>query len=201
MAQPSAAAGVQPPGKRAAGSSRSRTATPLSFLLLSLAFHVLYTVSIFDIYFTSPVVHPARRYGVEDTYAPAAGGQVEELRGKARHTAKRLVLIVGDGLRADTLFSLQPPSLRPTWERSDALSSIKPTPAEVRSYGAPTQPFYAAPHLRRIALERGAWGVSHTRVPTESRPGHVALIAGMYEDVSAVTKGACRSLSAPVERG
>jgi predicted AlkP superfamily pyrophosphatase or phosphodiesterase len=59
----------------------------------------------------------------------------------------------GDGLRADLLFARH------------AFANV-----------TPDAPEFIAPFLRSIALEKGAFGVSHTRVPTESRPGHVALI-------------------------
>ena len=80
--------------------------------------------------------------------------------------------MIGDGLRADKAFQFFPdPS--PNAANDSSAQELRPL----------------TPFLRSKVLKHGTFGVSHTRVPTESRPGHVALIAGLYEDVSAVTTG------------
>jgi phosphatidylinositol glycan class N len=129
------------------------------FLALAVVFHLIYAYSIFDIYFVSPIVSGMRSYGVEREPGTNA-------------PASRLVLFVADGLRADKAFQ---PAPDPSPEDSEAAEN--------------NDPIYLAPFVRSRVLSHGTFGVSHTRVPTESRPGHVALIAGLYEDVSAVTTG------------
>ncbi|KAL0922249.1 hypothetical protein M5K25_006220 [Dendrobium thyrsiflorum] len=109
---------------------------------LGIVLHAIYMLSIFDIYFKTPIVHG-----------------MDPVPQRFPAPAKRLVLLVADGLRADKFF-------------------------EPESDGR-----FRAPFLRSVILEKGRWGVSHARPPTESRPGHVAIIAGFYEDPSAVTKG------------
>ncbi|KAI9677762.1 MAG: Glycosyl phosphatidyl inositol anchor synthesis [Trizodia sp. TS-e1964] len=128
------------------------------FLAIALVFHLVYIYSIFDIYFLSPIVAGMQAFQVErpeGTQAPAS----------------RLVLFVGDGLRADKAFQSFP----------------DPSPIPDDPTNSTSKPL--APFLRSRVLNHGTFGVSHTRVPTESRPGHVALIAGLYEDVSAITTG------------
>jgi GPI ethanolamine phosphate transferase 1 len=133
-------------------------------LILGLVFHLVYILSVFDCYFTSPVVHGMRHFG---------GGEVE---------AKRLVLFVGEWSESFTQSWPEMTYAAADGLRSDLLFNLKPFPTISES------PEVIAPYLRGVIEKRGAFGVSHTRVPTESRPGHVAIIGGMYEDVSAVTK-------------
>lgn len=124
-----------------APSSRSNRVGKI--VLLGVFVHVIYLAAIFDVYFKSPIVQDLKPLPVT-TNAPA----------------KRLVLFIADGLRADKFFQTS------------------------RDF-----PKSRAPFLRSIIEKKGSWGVSHSRVPTETRPGHVAVIAGFFEDVSAVTKG------------
>jgi GPI ethanolamine phosphate transferase 1 len=133
------------------------------FILNAFCIQFLFLVSVFDIHFQSPVIHGMPSFSV--TKPPPA---------------KRLVLISADGLRVDTFRNLgndlQPnaPFLRLFF---------------IRHNNSKQMFMNNICYLHRsIASSRGKWGVSHTRVPTESRPGHVAMIAGLYEDPSAVFK-------------
>ncbi|MCJ1331971.1 Glycosyl phosphatidyl inositol anchor synthesis [Thelotrema lepadinum] len=130
-----------------------------TFVAIAVVFHLVYIASIFDIYFVSPIVHGMRAFPV-----PRRAG--------AEAPAKRLVLYVGDGLRADKAFQSFPD---PSPPNPNAPEALEPRPL--------------MPFIRSKVEREGTFGVSHTRMPTESRPGHVAMIAGLYEDVSAVTTG------------
>lgn len=160
------------------------------FPALLISFHACCVVALFDTYFRSPIVHaesdevlaaPADEFQLEDGSVPAS---------LPPPPAKRLVLVVADGLRADTIFDVvgsddPGAAAAAEWAAEDGYE----LPLIVEHDDDPDLAASRAPFLRNMAERRGSWGVSHTHVPTESRPGHVALIAGFYEDVSAVTKG------------
>uniref|UniRef100_A0A2M3Z3S6 GPI ethanolamine phosphate transferase 1 n=1 Tax=Anopheles braziliensis TaxID=58242 RepID=A0A2M3Z3S6_9DIPT len=111
----------------------------MKLFLLAIAIHVVFLLSIFYIHFQSPIIQ-GLPVGRENDRPPA----------------DRLVLFVGDGLRAESFLKHN-------------LSRTK--------------------YLRKILLTSGVFGISNTRVPTESRPGHAALLGGVHEDPSAVFKG------------
>ncbi|KAF2884971.1 hypothetical protein ILUMI_21192 [Ignelater luminosus] len=110
------------------------------FAIIGVCVHLLLLSAVFDIYFVSPIQH---------------GMTPHKAKGQA--PAKRVVLFIADGLRADSLYN-----------------------SEMQ---------LNAPYLYSIKENIGSWGISHTQVPTESRPGHIAILAGFNEDPSAITRG------------
>uniref|UniRef100_A0A183DQJ2 GPI ethanolamine phosphate transferase 1 n=1 Tax=Gongylonema pulchrum TaxID=637853 RepID=A0A183DQJ2_9BILA len=108
--------------------------------VLGVLVHLVLLYSIFDVYYTSPLVKGLHPHSIT----------------KGRGLADRLVIFSADGLRADTFYSNP--------EKSSFLHEI-------------------------IRSNKGFWGISVSHVPTESRPGHVAMLAGFFEDVSAVSRG------------
>ena len=116
---------------------------------MAIIFHLCAFAAVFDIYFRSPIVN-----GMEQIALPPG------------HKAKRIVIIIADGGRADMFFD--------ETSRNESLSGDGPLAPFIRS---------------KILRGETSWGVSHTRVPTESRPCHASLLGGVYEDPSAVTKG------------
>ncbi|KAK0425172.1 hypothetical protein QR680_009070 [Steinernema hermaphroditum] len=110
------------------------------FVSLGVFVHLVLIYSIFDVYYTSPLVKGTTPHPISQEVG----------------LADRLVLFSADGLRSRTFFEHP--------EKAPFLQDI-------------------------IRNGKGSWGVSLSHVPTESRPGHVAMAAGFYEDVSAIAYG------------
>lgn len=115
----------------------------IRLIAVGLIVHLIIFYSIFDVYFKSPLVN-----GMDPIKSFSSN----------RSPAKRLVLFVADGLRADSFFD----SIR---ENEDMYLS------------------------KQRSLKNTVYAISHTQVPTESRPGHVAMISGFFEDISAIATG------------
>lgn len=112
-----------------------------TIIIFGVLVHLLLLLAVFDVYFASPIDNGMKP--VKSTENPPA---------------KRLVLFVADGLRAEAIFGDKSKESR-------------------------------LPFLSGIAQNIGSSAIVHTRIPTESRPGHVAILAGIYEDPSALFKG------------
>ncbi|CAB3406992.1 unnamed protein product [Caenorhabditis bovis] len=112
----------------------------LRLLIVGISIHLILIYSIFDVYYTSPVIKGINAHYLKNVEPPS----------------KRVVIYSADGLRYDT-FNNWP-------EKSPFLHDI-------------------------IRNRKGVAGLSLSHVPTESRPGHVAIFAGITEDVSSVAKG------------
>lgn len=128
------------------------------FILSAICVQLVLFVSVFDIHFQSPVIN-----GVTPHASPV------------KSPAKRLVLISADGLRFDTFLG-------------HGNGRMEPNSPFLRLVAHCLVMLMFANHasFRSVMATRGRWGLSSTHVPTESRPGHVAMIAGLYEDPSAV---------------
>lgn len=113
--------------------------------------HFVFLISIFVIYFQSPVIQGIKpQNNLEE---PPAKRLARVIKFNSYYSLNvficiiiRLVLFVADGLRAESFY-------RNGCNRTKFLQSV--------------------------ILNQATQGYSHTRIPTESRPGHVALIAGI----------------------
>ncbi|KAJ5077432.1 phosphatidylinositol glycan class n [Anaeramoeba ignava] len=123
----------------------------IHLVVLIVIFHLVALLSVFDIYFRSPIVYGMDQHKASERVREIEGTKQTEMKPEA--PAKRLILFSIDGCRADRFFLAEPKFLT---------EKIK---------------------------KQGRYGISHTRVPTETRPGHVAMCAGFWEDLSAVTRG------------
>ena len=111
-------------------------------VFIGIIFHMLFGYSMFDIFFKFPL-----NYGMTPHSSNLTEGETP---------SDRVVLIVLDGVRADTFF--------------ECVSSG-------RSH-----------FLRNIVTKKGVYGISHTQVPTETKPGFTSICSGHFEDASLALK-------------